>query len=91
MDRMIVTPILIEQVMPGRQLAKGLASEYSVAPDTTRRLLTGGTGFMGSHFLLSLYARASHTSVLTRGNDAVDASARLARSKASWARTAEAV
>ena len=45
--------------------------------DRTHRLMTGGTGFMGSHFLLSLYAKTRCTTVLTRGKNTVDAKGRL--------------
>ncbi len=46
-------------------------------PDTTRRLITGGTGFMGSHFLLELHCNASHTTVLVRGENPGQSFARL--------------
>lgn len=47
-------------------------------PDITRRLVTGGTGFMGSHFLLSLHQHALHTTVLARGSRVEQAFERLA-------------
>jgi nucleoside-diphosphate-sugar epimerase/pimeloyl-ACP methyl ester carboxylesterase len=47
--------------------------------DRTHRFMTGGTGFMGSHFLLSLHRRAARTTVLTRGENTADAQARLER------------